>query len=185
MRECVWLVWPCQMAWWTAWIQTAVCRRPVTPPLCVWAPRTPWTSSRRHRCPLHRTTCRLSMTVCASWWVETAPTSSQEPTPSMASEWLVHYSHQTPPSATFCSQTKAIILLGRDFWHQYQIEFSFFSRIVICLSCINFLWVCTYAIESVKVVIAGFNVSLFDSATQDSLLWLYTQMCNSALFHWI
>lgn len=71
---CFWLLWPCQMAWWTAWIQTAVCRQPVTLPPCVWAPRIPWTSSRRHRCPLHRATYRLSMTGCASLWAGTAPT---------------------------------------------------------------------------------------------------------------
>lgn len=101
LRGFVWLVWPCQMAWWTAWIPTAVCRQPVTPPPCVWALLTPWTSSRRHRCPLHRATCRLSTNECTSWWAGTAPTSSLVPTPLMESKWHVQYISPTPtlPSA--------------------------------------------------------------------------------------
>lgn len=127
MRGCVWLLWPCQMDWWTAWIQTAVCRQPVTPPLCVWAPRTPWTSSRRHRCPLHRATCRLSMTGCASWWAGTAPTSSPVPTPLMESEWLVHYSHLTPRSPTVVREKLFLPLVGEG-WHQYYIDFLFLHQ---------------------------------------------------------
>lgn len=112
---CVWLVWPCQMAWWTAWIQTAVCRQPVTPPLCVWAPRTPWTSSRRHRCPLHRATWGLSMTECTSWWAGTAPTSFPVPTPSMESEWQHPVQHSATssysPGKRFLSSTLNWIIL--------------------------------------------------------------------------
>lgn len=84
------LVWPCQMASWTAWIQTAVCRQPVTPPPCAWAPQTPWTSSRRHSCPPLRANSRLSTNECVSWWAGTAPTSFPASTPLMESESFVH-----------------------------------------------------------------------------------------------
>jgi len=111
---CVGLFWPCQMAWWTAWIQTAVCRQPVTPLLCVLAPRIHWTSSRRRRCPLHKATCRLSMTECVSWWAGTAPTSSPEWTPSMASEWHAVLSPVTPPNGNECFHS----LASSSFIHQ-------------------------------------------------------------------
>lgn len=78
------------MASWTAWIQTAVCRQPVTPPPCAWAPQTPWTSSRRHSCPPLTANYRLSTNECVSWWAGTAPTSSPASTPLMESESFVH-----------------------------------------------------------------------------------------------